>query len=79
MASRLEQLNRIAVGIFNLNLFAARAYLHFISKTQTRLFQVSNARRQILHLKKHTVPSAGLLLTAIGHWSGPRCPRTAQD
>ena len=79
MASRLEQLNRIAVGIFNLNLFAAGAYLHFISKTQTRLFQVSNARRQILHLKKHTVPSAGLLLTAIGHWSGPRCPRTAQD
>ena len=67
MASRLEQLNRIAVGIFNLNLFAARAYLHFISKTQTRLFQVSNARRQILHLKKHTVPSARLLMTAIGH------------
>src|SRR5947207_8266932 len=79
MASRLEQLNRIAVGILNLNLFAARAYLHFISKTQTRLFQVSNARRQILHLKKHTVPSAGLLLAAIGHWSGPRCPRPAQD
>jgi hypothetical protein len=79
MASRLEQLNRIAVGIFNLNLFAARAYLHFILKTQTRLLQVSDACRQILHLKKHTVPSAGLLLTAIGHWSGPSCPRTAQD
>jgi hypothetical protein len=31
MASRLEQLNRIPVGIFNLNLFAAGAYLHFIS------------------------------------------------
>src|SRR5260370_1320365 len=27
-------------------------------------FQVSDARRQILHLKKHTVPSAGLLLRA---------------
>jgi len=79
MASRLEQLNWIAVGIFNLNLFAARAYLRFISKTQTHLFQVSNGHRQILHLKKHTVPSAALLLTAIGHWSGPRSPRTAQD
>ena len=43
MASRLEQLNRIAVGILYLNLFAPRAYLHFISKTQTRLFQVSDA------------------------------------
>ena len=54
MASRLEQFNRIAVGIFNLNLFAARAYLHFIFKTQTRLFR-SATRRQILHLKKRTV------------------------
>src|SRR5467141_3405904 len=36
--------NRIAVGIFNLNLFAARAYLPFIFKTQTRLFQVSDAQ-----------------------------------
>ena len=79
MASRLEQLNRIAVRIVYLNLFAAWAYLHFISKMQTRLFQVGNTCRQILHLKKHTVPSAGLLLTAIGHRSGPRCPRTAQD
>jgi hypothetical protein len=42
---RLEQLNRIAVGIFNLNLFAAWAYLHFISKMQTSLFQLGNARR----------------------------------
>jgi hypothetical protein len=46
---------------------------------ETRLFQVGNTRRQILHLKKHTVLCAGLLLTAIGHRSGPRCPRTAQD
>jgi hypothetical protein len=38
MASRLEQLNRIAVRIFNLNLFAAGADFHFISKTQTRVF-----------------------------------------
>ena len=79
MASRLEQLNRIAVGIFNLDLFATGADLDFISKTQTRLFQLRNARRQILDLKEHTVPSAGLLLTAIAHWSRPRCPRTAQD
>jgi hypothetical protein len=38
IASRLEQLNRIAVGIFNLNLFAAGTDLDFISKSQTRLF-----------------------------------------
>ena len=45
MASRLKQLNRIAIGIFNLDLFAARAFLHFVSKTQTRLFELSNACR----------------------------------
>jgi hypothetical protein len=67
MASRLEQLNRIAVGIFNLNLLAGRAYFHFIPETQTRLFQLRKARSQILHLKKHAVRSAGLLRTAIGH------------
>jgi hypothetical protein len=73
MASRLKQLNRIAVGIFNLNLSAAWACLHFIPKTQTRLFQVSNARRQILHLKKNTVPSAGLLLTAMSRLKPSVC------
>ncbi len=38
MPSRLEELNRIAVGIFNLNLFAAGTYLDFISKPLTCLF-----------------------------------------
>jgi hypothetical protein len=32
-----------------------------------------------LHLKKHTVPFAWLLLTAIRHWSGPRTSGTTQD
>jgi len=76
--SSLEQLDRIAVRIFDLNLFAAGADLHFISKTQTRLFQVSDARRQILHLEKHTVPSARLLLTAIGSARGRRHSDRAQ-
>jgi len=79
MACRLEQLDRIAIWIFNLNLFAARADLHLISKTQTRLFQLSDARRQVLHLQENAVPSAGLLLTAVGQWTGPRRPRIAQD
>ena len=77
MASRLELLNR--VGIFYLNLFAAGTYLHFISETNACAFQVRNARRQILHLKNHAVPSAGLLLTAIGHGPRSRSAGTAQD
>ena len=74
MVSRLEQLNRIAVGIFNLNLFAARADFHLISKTHASFSQISNPRRRILHLKKHTVPSAGLLLTTIGIDRDPEAP-----
>src|SRR5262245_8710553 len=79
MASRFEELNRIAVGIFDLNLLPTGAGLHFISKTHACLFQISNARRQILHLKHHAVPSARLLLTAIGHGSRSRRSGTAQD
>src|SRR5215467_13697117 len=79
MASRLEQLSRIAVGIFDLNLLPTRADFHFISKTHACLFQISNTRRQILHLKHQTVPSARLLLTAIGHGPGSRSPGAAQD
>lgn len=78
-AGGLEQLNRIAVGIFNLNLSSAGAHLHFISEAQTRLSQAGNERRQVPHLKKHTVPSAGLLFTAIGHGAGARGPGTAQN
>src|SRR5262245_12623818 len=78
-ASRLEQLNRIAVGIFDLNLLPTGTDFHFISKTHACAFQISNARRQILHLKHHSGPSARLLLTAIGHGPGSRSSRTAQD
>jgi len=79
MASWLEQLNRIAVRIFNLNLFAAGPNLHVISQTQTRLLEVSNQGTQILHMKKHTIPSAGFLSTAIGHRPGARGSGTAQN
>jgi len=79
MASRFEQLNRIAVGIFNLNLFAARADFHFISKTHACIFQVGNAHRQISYLKNHAVPSTRLLLTAIRHCPRSRSAGTAQD
>src|SRR5262245_22421906 len=79
MASGFEQFDRIAVRIFDLNLFAARTDLHFIPKTQAGLFQVINVRSQTLNLKKHTVPSAGLLWTAVRHRPGPGCARAAQD
>src|SRR5215813_5156604 len=55
--SRLEQLNRVAVRIFNLNLFATWADFHLISEAHSSSPEVGNTCRQILHLKDHTVPS----------------------
>jgi len=43
--SGLEQLDRIAVRIFQLDLFAARAHFHLISKMQSFLFELGNAGR----------------------------------
>ena len=39
VASRLEQLKRIAVRVFHLNLFAARSDFHLIFKTHSFLFR----------------------------------------
>src|SRR2546425_6783759 len=37
LVSRLEQLNRIAVRVFQLDLFAAWSYLHLIPEMESRL------------------------------------------
>src|SRR3954451_3472547 len=79
MPGRFEQLDPIAVRLFDLDLFAARADLDVVSETQTRLFQLSDARRQVLHLQENAVGSAGLLQTAVGQSAGSGRSRTAQD
>src|SRR6267142_2180712 len=74
LASRFEQLDRIAVGIFQLDLFAARAYFNLIAKMKPSLLQRFNPRRKIGNLEDHPVPAAGLLLATIWHWPGTRSP-----
>ena len=46
---RLEQLDRIAVRIFHLNLVAARTGFHLIAKAHSLALELANTCRQILH------------------------------
>src|SRR5437762_12481151 len=79
LASRFEQLDRIAVGIFQLDLFAARAYFHLIAKMKPSVLQRLNPRRKIANMEDHPVPAAGFLLATIWHWPGTRSPGTAEN
>ena len=45
LLSRLQQLDWIAIGIFQLDLFAAWARFHLIAKIQSRVLQLLNSRR----------------------------------
>ena len=69
-----QQLDRIALGIFDLDLVAAGAHLHLVPDTHTSLRQASDQPSQVLHFKEHAVPPARLLLPAVRHRSGPGCP-----
>jgi len=71
-ASGLEELDRVAVGIFKLDLFSGRADLHLVAKVEPGLFQRLNLRRKISNVENHAIPSAGFLLVPIGHWAGTR-------
>src|SRR5688572_4073932 len=65
LSSRLEELDRIPVGIFHLDLSAARTSLHLIAKLHPSVLERVDLRRKISHAKDHSIPSARLLgLTA---------------
>ena len=79
LAGRLEQLDRIAVGIFQLDLFAAGAYFHLIAKMKPGVLQRLSPGRKIRNLEDHPVPPAGLLSATIRHRPGTRSPGTAEN
>src|SRR5687768_934342 len=66
----LEQLERIAVRILDLNLLAARTHFHLVPKTHPLVPELSDTCGQVPYLQNHPVPSAGFLLAAIGHRPG---------
>ena len=62
----LEQLDRIAVGVEQLNLLASRANFHFVSKLEAGLLEGLDARRKIGNSKDDSIPAARLLTLTIG-------------
>ena len=72
---RLEQLDRIAIGIFYLDLLAAWAGLHVIAKTKACFLQLLNAGVDVVDAQDHAIPPAGFL--ALSVWHGTRARRAA--
>jgi hypothetical protein len=72
LSSRLEELDRIPVGIFHLDLPAARTRFHLIAKLHPRALQSVDLCRQIGHSKHHSIPTARLLGLAAGRRAGSR-------
>src|SRR5262245_17411713 len=79
LACRLEQLDRIAVGIVELDLLPARSDLHLVAEAQSRALQRLDARRQVGDSEHHAVEAAWLLALAVRHGARARCPRTAEQ
>src|SRR5688500_11654548 len=76
---RLEELDRIAVGIFQLDLPAARPDLHLVAETEARFLQRPDLRREVRDLQHYPIPATGFLLPPIGQRTRSRRPRPAQQ
>src|SRR5262249_51373923 len=79
MPGRLVQLDRVAIGIFDQDLRAARADLDVVPKAYAGLLEVLDLRTQIVDVEHDAVPPAWLLPATIGHRARSRCTRPAQD
>ncbi len=77
--SWLEQLQRVAVRIIDLDLFAAGPYFHVVAEVQTSTSQLIDSSGQVLDLKDDSIPSSWLLMAAIGHWPRARGPWTTKN
>jgi len=62
-----EQLNRVAIGFFELDLLTSRTGFNAISKSCTRSRQGGHLRRQIVNPENEPIPPTGLPLMTIRH------------
>jgi hypothetical protein len=67
LACRLEELDRVAVGIFELNLSTTRAGFHRITERQPRFLEPLNLTSDVSHTQHDAIPSAGFLTPPVGH------------
>src|SRR5882724_12956258 len=73
------ELDRVPIGIFDLNLLAAWPGLDVVPETHPRLFEGIDTACQVVHIENDPVATAGLLPAAIGHRPGARASGTAEQ
>jgi len=74
LTSRLEQFNRIAVRIFQLDVLAAGTLFLVSAKVEFRLFQLCDTSGKISRVQDDAVPSARLLVIATRRRTRRRLP-----
>src|SRR5688572_3841016 len=74
-----EELDRIAVGILDLDLPAARTGLHLITQPHPVFRQRVYEGRKISDAQDHSIPSAGFLRLTAGHGPRSRCAWPAEQ
>ena len=75
----LEEFDRIAVGVFDLDLSADGTRLHLIAKLHARVLQRVDLRRQIRDSQDHSIPSARPLGFTAGQRARARCSRSTEQ
>src|SRR5262245_20978227 len=78
LPSRLEQLHRVAVGVFELDLLAAGTLLDLVPEAKAGLLHRLDSCRQVIHFEDDPVPPARLLLAAVGHRASAGTLRAAE-
>lgn len=79
LSSRLEELDRVAVRVFQLDLFSAWTCLDLVSKVESGFLQRLNSRWKIRDVKDHAVPPTRFLMTTIRHRARTRGARAAEQ
>src|SRR5688500_17204020 len=73
------ELERVAVGIFDLDLGAARTGFDLVAETHAGGAKFFDLRLEIGDEEDDAVPAAGLLFAAVGHGARARAARAAQQ
>src|SRR5262249_3411117 len=76
---RFEQLDRVAVRIFNRNLAFAGTGLHLVSKAEAGALERGDTALEIRDAQHDAVPAAGLLTFTVRHRTRARCSGAAQQ
>ena len=76
---RLVQLDWIPVRIFNLELTTAWARFHLVAEWDLAPPELGDPRIEVVDVHQNAVPTARLLLAAVGQRARARAPRSAQD